>query len=188
MLSAYGRNGIEGFIGNARDQGAILYIDEEKTRDLESQTQLRLLQGLEGLPLNRIIHQSSSIIRTLGLEPGPVPVASLSALGSAPAAGNPGRDGMVLGAREPRLAREYGPQVLGATRELDLLRSAASAERYSSCGPARLAECREDDFTESELEALRRTRPDLFADRLAPPASISPTHGPGIQVQGDGAR
>lgn len=172
MLSAYGRNGIEGFIGNARDQGAILYIDEEKTRDLESQTQLRLLQGLEGLPLNRIIHQSSSIIRTLGLEPGPVPVASLSALGSAPAAGNPGRDGMVL----------------GATRELDLLRSAASAERYSSCGPARLAECREDDFTESELEALRRTRPDLFADRLAPPASISPTHGPGIQVQGDGAR
>lgn len=177
MLSAYGRNGIEGFIGNARDQGAILYIDEEKTRDLESQTQLRLLQGLEGLPLNRIIHQSSSIIRTLGLEPGPVP-----------AAGNPGRDGMVLGAREPRLAREYGPQVLGATRELDLLRSAASAERYSSCGPARLAECREDDFTESELEALRRTRPDLFADRLAPPASISPTHGPGIQVQGDGAR
>lgn len=156
MLSAYGRNGIEGFIGNARDQGAILYIDEEKTRDLESQTQLRLLQGLEGLPLNRIIHQSSSIIRTLGLEPGPVPVASLSAL--------------------------------GATRELDLLRSAASAERYSSCGPARLAECREDDFTESELEALRRTRPDLFADRLAPPASISPTHGPGIQVQGDGAR
>lgn len=172
MLSAYGRNGIEGFIGNARDQGAILYIDEEKTRDLESQTQLRLLQGLEGLPLNRIIHQSSSIIRTLGLEPGPVPVASLSALGSAPAAGNPGRDGMVL----------------GATRELDLLRSAASAERYSSCGPARLAECREDDFTESELEALRRTRPDLFADRLAPPASISPTHGPGTQVQGDGAR
>ncbi len=76
MLSAYGRNGIEGFIGNARDQGAILYIDEEKTRDLESQTQLRLLQGLEGLPLNRIIHQSSSIIRTLGLEPGPVPVES----------------------------------------------------------------------------------------------------------------
>ena len=162
MLSAYGRNGIESFIGNARGQGAILYIDEEKTRDLESQTQLRLLQGLEGLPLNRIIHQSSSIIRTLGLEPGPVPVASLSALGSAPAAGDPGRGGMVLGAREPRLAREYGPQVLGAPRELDLLRSAASAERYSSRGPARLAECREEDFTEAELESLRQTRPDLF--------------------------
>lgn len=47
----------------------ILFYDKELTEDLESQTQLRLLQGLEGLPSNLIIRQSRTVVRPIGLGP-----------------------------------------------------------------------------------------------------------------------
>lgn len=58
LLSVYGRSRLEEYLDIATRQGHVLFVDEEKTKDLESQAQLQLLRGLRGLPTNHIIHLS----------------------------------------------------------------------------------------------------------------------------------
>lgn len=58
VLSLYGKRNAEGLVQRAREQGKILFVDEEMTRGLEVQSQLQLLRGIGGLPRNRLLHGS----------------------------------------------------------------------------------------------------------------------------------
>lgn len=64
LMSVYGKDDLCGFIERVSAQDKILFVDEEKTKDLANQAQLELLRGLEGLPMNAIIHPSHAVLRS----------------------------------------------------------------------------------------------------------------------------
>ena len=66
LLSVYGKCGLERYLSAARRQGKVLFVDKERTGDLQGRAQLHLLRGLEGLPSDRVIHQSDMLDRARG--------------------------------------------------------------------------------------------------------------------------
>lgn len=64
LTTLYGKDDVCKYLESAAKQDKILFVDEEKTKDLAIQSQLQLLQGIEGLPMNTIIHPSHAVLRS----------------------------------------------------------------------------------------------------------------------------
>lgn len=64
LMSVYGKNDICSLVEKAVRDDHVLFVDEEKTKDLASEAQLQLLRFLEGLPMNTIIHPSHAVLRS----------------------------------------------------------------------------------------------------------------------------
>ena len=64
LMSVYGKNDLCSLVEKAVRDDHVLFVDEEKTKDLASEAQLQLLRFLEGLPMNTIIHPSQAVLRS----------------------------------------------------------------------------------------------------------------------------
>ncbi len=80
LMSVYGRNNVKGFLESAVEQGKLLFVDKEKTEELEAASQLQLLKSAAGLPSESSIAQEAGKEMSGGPEAPPRLLSAVAGL------------------------------------------------------------------------------------------------------------